>query len=165
MRGLSLHQPYASLLACGIKKTETRSRPMPYRGPVAIQASKVWTPVEADAWARFSSRFGDRFPALTVLPPLGAVVAVAELVDIFMFGSDPRRHEVMDRDPTGTIVGRRVVEVDEDDLACGDFTCGRWGWQLENVRALATPIELRGRQGLWGLDEDEERAVRAAVRS
>ncbi|MCA8922325.1 MAG: hypothetical protein KDD82_10980 [Planctomycetes bacterium] len=36
MRALTLHQPWASLIAWGVKRYETRPRPLSYRGPLAI---------------------------------------------------------------------------------------------------------------------------------
>jgi hypothetical protein len=37
---LFLTEPWASLVALGEKRTETRSRHTPYRGPLAIHAAK-----------------------------------------------------------------------------------------------------------------------------
>ena len=40
MKALSLWQPWASLIAAGVKKVETRHWPTAYRGPIAIHAAK-----------------------------------------------------------------------------------------------------------------------------
>lgn len=40
MRAISLLQPWATLVALGAKRRETRSWPTRYRGPIAIHASK-----------------------------------------------------------------------------------------------------------------------------
>jgi hypothetical protein len=40
MKALTILQPWASLIACGEKQIETRSRAMKYRGPIAIHAGK-----------------------------------------------------------------------------------------------------------------------------
>lgn len=40
MRALTLHQPWASFVACGAKQIETRSWPTKHRGPIAIHAGK-----------------------------------------------------------------------------------------------------------------------------
>ena len=40
MRAVSLWQPWASLIADGRKKVETRHWPMHYRGPLAIHATQ-----------------------------------------------------------------------------------------------------------------------------
>lgn len=39
IRALTLHQPWASLVAWGVKHYETRPRPLSYRGPLAIHAA------------------------------------------------------------------------------------------------------------------------------
>ncbi len=45
MKALSLHQPWASLIAEGVKTIETRSRATRYRGPLAIHAAKHRPPL------------------------------------------------------------------------------------------------------------------------
>ncbi len=45
MRALSLHQPWASLIAEGVKTIETRSWATKYRGPLAIHAAKRRPPL------------------------------------------------------------------------------------------------------------------------
>ncbi|MFV0399180.1 MAG: ASCH domain-containing protein [Oscillospiraceae bacterium] len=39
MKAITIWQPWASLLACGAKKYETRSWVTSYRGPIAIHAA------------------------------------------------------------------------------------------------------------------------------
>lgn len=60
MRGLTLHQPWATLIARGAKHYETRSWSTRYRGPLAIHAGAGEHP----------------------LLPAGAIVAVCHLVDV-----------------------------------------------------------------------------------
>lgn len=134
-RALSLWQPWASLIAQGIKTFETRSWGTEYRGPILVHAAKRWTSAERKAWVDMAEDFEGRFPRLEgrALPPLGVVVAAAELADCFRFRSDEQQ---LDRVPA-------------NDHLTGDTSCGRWGWRLEHVRALACPVALRGMQGLW----------------
>jgi len=40
MKAITIHQPYASLIACGAKIYETRSWATKYRGKIAIHAGK-----------------------------------------------------------------------------------------------------------------------------
>lgn len=46
MRAISLWQPWASAIALGSKRIETRSWSTSYRGPLAIHAAKSWTNVQ-----------------------------------------------------------------------------------------------------------------------
>ena len=43
IRGLSLRQPHASLVALGEKQIETQSFARKYHGPIAIASSAAWT--------------------------------------------------------------------------------------------------------------------------
>lgn len=140
MRAMSLHQPWASLVAHGLKRIETRG-PRPtkrYRGPLLVHAAKKWTRKEFDALHRIYSQhvaplnacgFGDWLAGTP--PPLGAIVAVARVVDI--------------REMTP----EWIAEQTPLELAIGDWQPGRYGWVLEDVQRLEPAIALRGRQGLW----------------
>lgn len=145
MKCISLWQPWATLVAIGAKKIETRSWPIRHRGPLAIHAAKKWTL---------------ELRALICLEPFRGVLARA--------GFDP--DEIEDRLPLGQIVG--VVDVVDcrstnELLGCvdgtvsplltaqerefGDYSHGRYGWILENPRLLDVPIPFAGRQGLFEL--------------
>ena len=65
---LSLWQPWASAIALGLKKIETRSWYTPYRGPLLIHAAKT--------------RQGGSAPARWGAVPYGALVARCILVDV-----------------------------------------------------------------------------------
>jgi hypothetical protein len=49
MKAITLHQPWATLVAIEQKKIETRSWPTSYRGPLAIHAAKTM-PDYKEAW-------------------------------------------------------------------------------------------------------------------
>ena len=84
MKAITIHQPWASLIACGEKQIETRRWPTKYRGPIAIHAGKK--PLDTNTYFdRELYRFADalglpdiyRFYQL----PYGTVIAIAELVE------------------------------------------------------------------------------------
>lgn len=99
MKALTLHQPWASLIALGVKTIETRSWSTRYRGPLAIHASKRESALHYLGW--LEEHQGEAEPALEPFAdrivmvhahrrgvikahhdlPLGAVVATATLVD------------------------------------------------------------------------------------
>lgn len=143
MKAISLHQPYASLIACGLKKIETRGKRTSYRGPLLIHAAKKWT---VEQLHTLNVLIGDHEAvAASPLaeprdPPLGVVVAVARLVDVrIMVGPVGARVR-----PEGTI---RVDEQTPLERAVGDWSLGRYAWILEDVRAIQAPgIPLRGMQ-------------------
>lgn len=152
MQALSLWQPHASAIALGLKKIETRGPNMRtgYRGLLAIHAAKKWTHEIAESTIELI-RCGVKLPSprgwggarysrtgkLERWLPLGAVVAVATLVDC----------RTMDQEWIG--------EQTQLELLLGGWEPGRHGWVLESVKALEEPLGLKGRQGLWALSADE----------
>lgn len=157
MKALSLTQPWASLIAIGAKRIETRSWPTAYRGPVAIHASKGFP-----AWARetcWEDRFRDALveagladfggdsdlvfdSAERFALPLGALVAVGRLEDCVRTEALIERHRR----------GRCVLLPHEIEF--GDYSAGRWAWILADVTRLAEPISCKGALGLWDVPAD-----------
>jgi hypothetical protein len=74
----------------------------------------------------------------------GAIIAVADLV-----GCCP----ITMRNGVGLLCppGHARQDVSAQETALGDYTPGRYGWVLDNARALATPIPYKGRQGLFSV--------------
>jgi hypothetical protein len=135
MRGLSLTQPWATLIAIGAKRIETRSWSTSYRGPIAIHASKSFPRDCRDMCAlqpflRALTRAGLSLPEL----PTGAIVAVARVVGC-------------------TLTERVVFDLSQPAQAAerefGDYTRGRWAWFIQGVKPLAKPIPCKGALGLW----------------
>lgn len=130
IRAITLHQPWASLIACGQKEYETRSwRPPTHREcpPLAIHAGlRVYTPHEDDPLASLL----DLAELDLATVPRGAVVAVCRL---------------------GVVRPTEVwwASVSAAERAAGDWSEGRWAWELYDVEALAKPIPAKGHQGLW----------------
>ena len=139
MKAISLWQPWASAIALGLKRHETRGWTTRHRGPIAIHAAKRWTPDERDWAAHFARILGE--PRLAD-PPRGAIVAVANLVDV---------------------IEAELLEdaVDPVDLMLGNYGPGRFGWRLEDVVALAEPVPCVGRQGMFDIDDAMVGAVQA----
>ncbi len=134
MKALTLWQPWASAIGCGAKTVETRSWGTGYRGPLAIHAGKhKMTADDRDVlqsgWSGMLMARGYR--AEDDLP-LGAVVATCTLFDVVQIQDDP--------------LGFWNTEFDH---LLGDYTPGRFAWLLRDVRALPTPLECNGHQGLW----------------
>lgn len=153
MKALSLKQPWASLVAIGAKGIETRDWATPYRGPIAIHASKKFDVADQyllreSAFARALGAAGLRAPSDL---PCGAIVATAVLSECVRF---PMSEKVW-----------RLAARGADEIYFGDFTTGRYGFVLVGVRALPTPIPCRGALGLWDVPAellDQLRAARAA---
>lgn len=133
MKAVSLWQPFAQLIAVGAKRHETRHWATDYRGQLAIHASKTLDLAGApDELCLSALGIGWRDRA-----PLGAVVAVCDLVDCHHAAA------LVDR-------------ITRADHAAGNFAYGRFAWQLARVRALKAPIPLVGRQRLFNWTPPED---------
>ena len=141
MRAITVRQPYARAIAIGRKTVENRGRHAGYRGEIAIHAARTVHRV-GDRDSRIIQLFGKD---ASIGVPLGAIVAVADLVDC---------HQAYVLHPT--------------DASC----CWPWGDQsfnggsafhlvLRDVRMLPEPVPCRGALPIgWTVSADVEEQVR-----
>jgi hypothetical protein len=82
MKALTVAQPWATLIAIGAKRIETRSWTTRHRGPLAIHAAHAFPRIARDL-AR-TSPFAEALAAgrAPLLLPRGVVVATCTLVDV-----------------------------------------------------------------------------------
>ena len=139
MNAITLYQPWATLVAIGAKKIETRSFSTNYRGPLAIHASmeKKYIDMRSKYYICDEEPFYSVLMELAVPDPLsllrlmprGAVIATCELQGCFKIEE-------------GLLLKRQ-------ERLFGDYTPGRFRWMLENVKQLKHPISAKGALGLW----------------
>jgi hypothetical protein len=156
VRALTLTQPWATFVASGAKRIETRSWSTTYRGPLAIHAAKGF-PMEAQrlCWelpefrAALYQAFGhyaldEGAGNLAGYPfPRGMVVATGSLTDVAPI-------VMVDGEPHVDLGIGGTTPILEADRPFGDFTAGRYAWLLTAVAPLDAPIPARGsRGGLW----------------
>lgn len=175
MKALTLQQPWAQLVALGVKTIETRSWSTKYRGRLLIHAGAkrprtfqhrnidIPPPMWIDQndihryWEWFEHP-DDPFHggAMRWQGPLGAIVAVCDLVDVVpileptveLALADPRPCVVPYGDELSLWRGNAAGWGIDDQLAYGDFTPGRFAWILDNIEPLY-PMPAKGKQGLW----------------
>lgn len=153
MKALTLTEPYATLVAYGWKKYETRSWQTHYRGPLAIHAAKgfggvggrhaferVLLDLHPGLQERLSFHLG-RGPAKVLEFSLGSIIAVTWIEDCL---------------PTEEV--RDHLRQEDEDLGwweaeVGDYGDGRFAWQLRDP-IMVKPIPWRGAQGLWTLPDE-----------
>lgn len=126
MKAITILQPWASLIACGAKRIETRSWATKYRGPIAIHAGIK--PIPRDYYG-----IRDLLPCVCDFP-YGRIIAIAELVDC--------------RPTESFVFGGTLRNISENEIIFGDYTSGRYAWILSNVR-LIEPVPAKGMQRLW----------------
>ena len=149
MKALTLHQPWASLIAHGVKSIETRSwaPPRAFIGQrVAIHAGRriIRSGLSRCVWNRACQLYG---PGWWNEIPAGAVVCTAALADarrVLAF-DDKHGESVQVSSSLAGIDGMSSVVTD----SFGDFEVGRWLWFLEDVRPLNPPLSAVGHQGWW----------------
>lgn len=150
MKAISLWQPWATLVACGAKRFETRSWEPNFRGELAIHAAQKWTgelnalcdtelfrsTLEAAGhFATVDSRGRRRWSL-----PFG-IVAVTRLTTVFQIGRRGGRVVLSNS------VASKLPEAKE--ITFGDYAPGRYAWQLDDLRPLPQPLLVAGRQGLF----------------
>lgn len=157
MRGLSLTQPWASLVAFGAKRWETRGWSTSYRGQVAIHASKGFPNdcKEMCFWPPFNDGLASGGITTLRAMPLGAILAVADLVGCHRTCCAPW--------VLGPIHGAIRTQPAAHEGELGDYADGRFFFELDNVRCLREPIQYKGALGLWAIPEDVVAQINAAV--
>lgn len=144
MKAITLWQPWATMAVLGIKQHETRSWPTKYRGQLLIHAAarfeRAWleTVVQAIEHVlavdvprplhRFINSSAYRYPGAYAV---GALVGFVDVTDCYAVES---------------------AHSQGLDAALGDYSAGRWAWQLQGAVPFANPIPCRGRQGFWNYE-------------
>lgn len=130
IRALTISQPWASMIAAGIKWVENRHWDAPASclgGMIAIHAGKGLQYLTKEEVSDYST---------------GAIIATAKLARCIRIG-DIRRGAIETPD---VIVDR--LSVTYRQLAEHPFTGGTVCWVLQDIQAIE-PIAYRGAQGLW----------------
>lgn len=140
MKALSLTQPWATLIAIGAKRIETRSWSTRYRGTIAIQAASRM-PASAvalcyeDPFVRVLTAAGyDRVDQL----PRGAIIAIVGIDEVFSTNTIDAEQRLP-----------RALYHLPHEREFGDYSDDRFGWVLRDVERLREPIPCKGALGLW----------------
>lgn len=132
LKAITIHQPWASLIAMGIKRIENRTWATKHRGPIAIHAGKSkklygLCQVKGDFYPLESLEIPYSKARPLSMEPFGAIIAVGVIADCF---------HIRDR-------------VNTDPWATGPYC-----WVLESMVQLESPIPYSGQQLLWELNSD-----------
>ena len=124
MKAITIKQPFASLIAAGLKEYEFRSWKTGYRGEILIHAGKS---IDKEAMKKFEP--------LKLEYPTGCIIAKAKLTDCV------------------TVTEVVKVELREKNFLVYSGTTENadwngYGFKLENVETME-PIFVNGMLGLW----------------
>jgi hypothetical protein len=143
MKCISLWQPWASAVALGVKRIETRSWQTNHSGPIAIHAALKCTKELRETWEELTAEhheirraFADSLDISFDCLPFGKIIAVGHLRCCMPV----------------SLISKCLAE---HEIALGDYRPGRFAWMLNNVRRLPNPIPCRGRQGLFNVPDGD----------
>lgn len=131
---LSLWQAWAQFLVIGVKQFETRHWSTNYRGWLVIHAAKKWD--RENRYSAYDEPFASILRGHDCDPAklaFGAAVGAVKLVNVLK--AEHVRASVTKR-----------------ELLLGDWSAGRYVWQMEKPILFKKPIPMVGKQGLWKWD-------------
>ena len=126
MKVITLKQPWATLVAEGIKKYEFRSWRTKYRGKILIHAGVGVDKEELDKFKNLNLEF-----------PKGKILAEVEIVDCF---------------PLTDELNKKIIS--ENNIAYGNKIRTGYAWKLDNVKKIKSDKIIKGKLSLWDLDID-----------
>ena len=131
MKVISIQEPYATLIALGHKKIETRSWKTSYRGDILIHASLSKT---------FLKSIKNK-EVLNIIKDIdlnyGMIICKAKLIDCIEMTKDYLEK----------------IKSNPKEKQLGIYEEGRYAWLLDEIELLETKIPIKGKLGLWEYDE------------
>lgn len=128
MKVLTLRQPWATLVAEGIKKYEFRSWKTKYRGKVLIHAGAG---IDKEDMGKYSN--------LDLEFPSRKIIAIVEIEDCLELDEK---------------LNKKIIE--ENNIAYGNKIRTGYAWKLKNVKKIKYGKEVNGQLGLWNIDLKEK---------
>jgi hypothetical protein len=153
---ITVRQPFASLLAAGIKTVETRSRPTLYRGPILLIAGLSWHwnkkglyknegvfPYIAELLRNTNEMKSVTYPAYDALPR-GVILARLNLVEC-LTAADYILKYYMNAEKEA-LLGNLSVEF-------GRFAPAHYAYRMEVEEVFTKPIPARGQLGIFDAEK------------
>lgn len=133
MKALTIWQPWASLLAMGLKKYETRSWKTNHRGPMAIHAAKK--PIKEVEKFLLPEAYIEIMKLLENKPlkdmPTSCIVGIGKLAECHLIDEE------------------FIKKLSPIEKLLGDYTPGRYAWEFKEMKPLSLPLAAKGSQGIW----------------
>lgn len=122
MKVITLKQPWATLVAEGLKKYEFRSWKLNYRGEILIHAGKG---IDKEAM--------DKFKHLDFNFPHSRIVARVKILDCIALNQE---------------INKNIIQ--ENELVYGHkYDRTGYAWKLEVVEKINDNKKVSGKQGIW----------------
>ena len=128
MKAITIKQPFASLIAAGIKEYEFRTWNTKYRGDILIHAGKG---IDSEAMKKYA-HYGLEYPA-------GCLIAKAYLKDIIELNED----------------FKKTLKKENKDVYSWAINYKEgYAFKLENIQKIK-PIIIKGQLGIWNYEGDD----------
>lgn len=128
LKVLTLRQPWATLVAEGIKKYEFRSWKTNYRGKVLIHAGTGIDKEDMKKYENMNLKFPSR-----------RIIAIVEIEDCLELDEQ---------------LNKKIIA--EKNVAYGNKIRTGYAWKLKNVKKINYGKDVNGQLGLWNIDLDEK---------
>lgn len=124
MKIITLKQPWATLVAEGIKNIEFRSWKTNYRGKILIHAG---IGIDKEAMKKYEY-LGFEYPT-------GYIIAETEIIDCLYL--DDELNEYI---------------ISQNNIAYGSKYRTGYAWILSNTKKINSNIKIKGQLGIWNID-------------
>jgi len=149
MKVISILQPWASLVALGHKRIETRSWSTKYRGELLIHASAKFTKQQENLSHEFSMMQRD---SRIYHCPRGAIIGKVDLAQCYLMGEISTFARYLHNGSTWPLTKQEIV--------FGDYSSPfRFVWLLSDPILFKEPIPCKGKLGIWNLPKELESIV------
>ena len=128
MKVITVKQPFATLIAEGLKEYEFRTWRSKFRGDILIHAGKG-----------IDKKAMERYKHLNLDYPSGKIIAKATITDC-VYVDDNLKEELQEKDP---LVYYGILQKESN--------WDGYGFKLENIEKIE-PIEINGKLSLWDYD-------------
>lgn len=132
MKVITVKQPFATLIAEGLKEYEFRTWRTKYRGEILIHAGKG-----------IDKKAMERYKHLNLDYPSGKIIAKATITDC-VYVDDKLKEELQEKDP---LVYYGILQKDSN--------WDGYGFKLENIQKIPQ-IEINGKLSLWDYEYKDE---------
>lgn len=130
MKTITIKQPYASLIAAGIKKYEFRTWKSKYRGKLLIHAGKG-----------IDKKAMEKFKNYNLEYPSSCIIAICDMVDCVKIDEETRKMLLKENE---LVYGKAAMDKSFDG----------YGFRLENVKMIEE-ISVKGALSFWEYDYKE----------
>ena len=124
MKVITLKQPWATLVAEGLKKYEFRSWKFNYRGEILIHAGKG---IDKEAMKKFEY--------LNLNYPHSKIIAKVKILDCIELNDE---------------INKQILEENKFIYGHKYYRTG-YAWKLEFIEKINDETEVSGKQGIWNI--------------